>query len=231
MSDCCQSATSVFRGVPPRGLTPRRRAGRRNHPVGDRVEHLTSALAQLVWESGARRARRARIRPSAAARVVRVDRGHATLRAASGELRVVTNMPIAVGDGSSPTTRAGWQACSSAIAARAPHARRLRSSPVVAANVDIVVVANALDHAFSPRRLERFLLVAWESGAAPLVVLTKAEPTPTSPRAVAEARLGPRRTRTGAQRPHRAGRRRVRARLAGSTAVLLGRRGRARARS
>ena len=61
------------------------------------------------------------------------------------------------------------------------------SSPVVAANVDIVVVANALDHPFSPRRLERFLLVAWESGAAPLVVLTKADAYPDLPAAVAEA--------------------------------------------
>jgi ribosome biogenesis GTPase len=61
------------------------------------------------------------------------------------------------------------------------------SSPVVAANVDIVVVANALDHPFSARSLERFLLVAWESGATPLVVLTKADACADVSGAMAEA--------------------------------------------
>ncbi len=44
---------------------------------------------------------------------------------------------------------------------------------VVAANVDIVFVVMALDQDFSLRRLERYLLLARESGAAPVVLLTK----------------------------------------------------------
>ena len=77
-----------------------------------------------------------------------------------------------------------------------------------------------------PRRLERFLLVAWESGAAPLVVLTKADACPDLPAALEEAEaaaLGAPvlalSVRTGL------GLDELRARLAGSTAVLLGRSG------
>ena len=44
---------------------------------------------------------------------------------------------------------------------------------VVAANVDVVCLVMALDADFSIRRLERYLLLARESGAAPVVVLTK----------------------------------------------------------
>ena len=46
---------------------------------------------------------------------------------------------------------------------------------VVAANVDTVFLCMALDRDFNLRRLERYLSIAWESGAAPVVVLTKAD--------------------------------------------------------
>jgi ribosome biogenesis GTPase len=46
---------------------------------------------------------------------------------------------------------------------------------VVAANIDTVFIVVGLDHNFNSRRLERYLLVAWESGAAPVIVLNKAD--------------------------------------------------------
>jgi ribosome biogenesis GTPase len=46
---------------------------------------------------------------------------------------------------------------------------------VVAANVDTVFLVGGLDHNFNPRRLERYLLVARESGASPVIVLNKAD--------------------------------------------------------
>jgi ribosome biogenesis GTPase len=46
---------------------------------------------------------------------------------------------------------------------------------VVAANVDSVFLVAGLDGDFSPRRLERALVLAWESGARPVVVLNKAD--------------------------------------------------------
>ena len=44
---------------------------------------------------------------------------------------------------------------------------------VVAANVNVVFVVTSLDADFSVRRIERYLLLARESGAAPVVLLTK----------------------------------------------------------
>jgi ribosome biogenesis GTPase / thiamine phosphate phosphatase len=46
---------------------------------------------------------------------------------------------------------------------------------VLAANVDVVVVLSSLESEPNLRRLERYLSVAWESGARPLVAFTKAD--------------------------------------------------------
>lgn len=52
-------------------------------------------------------------------------------------------------------------------------AGQITDEQIVAANVDVIFVVMALDPDFSPRRLERYLLLARESGAAPVVLLTK----------------------------------------------------------
>jgi ribosome biogenesis GTPase / thiamine phosphate phosphatase len=44
---------------------------------------------------------------------------------------------------------------------------------VLVANVDTVLLVSGLDADFNPRRLERYLTAAWDSGADPVVVLTK----------------------------------------------------------
>lgn len=46
-------------------------------------------------------------------------------------------------------------------------------SQAVAANIDTIFLCMGLDENFNIRRLERYLSIAWESGAAPVVVLTK----------------------------------------------------------
>jgi ribosome biogenesis GTPase len=46
---------------------------------------------------------------------------------------------------------------------------------VVAANVDVVFLVAGLDGDLKVRRLERYLTLGWESGAEPVVVLTKAD--------------------------------------------------------
>lgn len=46
---------------------------------------------------------------------------------------------------------------------------------VLAANIDTVFLVNSLNQDFNPRRLERYLALAWESGARPVVLLTKAD--------------------------------------------------------
>ncbi|MBN1895201.1 ribosome small subunit-dependent GTPase A [bacterium] len=46
---------------------------------------------------------------------------------------------------------------------------------VVAANMDFVFIISGLDRDFNPRRIERYLSLAWESGALPVVLLNKAD--------------------------------------------------------
>lgn len=50
-----------------------------------------------------------------------------------------------------------------------------QSEQVVAANIDIVFLCMSLNRDFNLRRLERYLSTAWESGAVPVIVLTKAD--------------------------------------------------------
>jgi len=54
-------------------------------------------------------------------------------------------------------------------------AGRAHAAQVVAANMDLVLVATALDGDLNLRRLERYLAIAWDSGASPAVVLTKCD--------------------------------------------------------
>jgi ribosome biogenesis GTPase len=44
---------------------------------------------------------------------------------------------------------------------------------ILVANVDTVLLVSGLDEDFNPRRLERYLVAAWDSGANPVIVLTK----------------------------------------------------------
>jgi ribosome biogenesis GTPase / thiamine phosphate phosphatase len=61
---------------------------------------------------------------------------------------------------------------------------RRTAEQVVAANVDTVFLVAALGLDLNPRRLERYLVAAWESGAQPAVVLTKADLEPEHAAAV-----------------------------------------------
>jgi len=46
---------------------------------------------------------------------------------------------------------------------------------IVAANIDTVFLVSGLDGDFNPRRIERYLVVALDSGATPVIVLNKAD--------------------------------------------------------
>jgi ribosome biogenesis GTPase len=46
---------------------------------------------------------------------------------------------------------------------------------VIAANIDVVFIVTSMNADLNPRRLERFLAAAWQSGAHPVLVLTKAD--------------------------------------------------------
>ncbi|MCZ2815833.1 ribosome small subunit-dependent GTPase A [Modestobacter sp. VKM Ac-2984] len=126
------------------------------------------------------------------ARVARVDRGLLTVLTAGGERRVScagglhAETAPAVGDW---VTLRGEQAVR-LLPRRTAFVRtaagRGSAPQVVAANVDVVFVVDALGAAARLRRIERYLAVAWASGATPIVVLTKADLCPDVPAAVAE---------------------------------------------
>ena len=59
---------------------------------------------------------------------------------------------------------------------------------VIAANIDTVVIVAALTHDLNLRRLERYLTLAWSSGAAPVVLLNKADLCDDLPGRIAEVR-------------------------------------------
>lgn len=46
---------------------------------------------------------------------------------------------------------------------------------IVAANIDTIFLVTGLDDNYNVRRIERYLTLAWESGASPVVVLSKAD--------------------------------------------------------
>jgi ribosome biogenesis GTPase len=62
---------------------------------------------------------------------------------------------------------------------RSRFVRRAAGQPteaqVVAANVDVVFLVSGLDQDFNLRRIERYLLTAWDGGAQPVIVLNKAD--------------------------------------------------------
>ena len=128
------------------------------------------------------------------ARVVAEERGqfllndgsethHATV---SGRFRYESGgNPLAfptVGDWVAATTAVGGGTATihgllprrSAIVRRAP-ADHGSGAQAIAANVDIVFIVTSLNAELNLRRLERYLAVAWESGALPVVILSKAD--------------------------------------------------------
>ena len=135
-------------------------------------------------------------------RVVAEDRGSYVVQTRGGERRAsVTgryrfeagNDPAAypaVGDWVAVEARADGASVHALLPRRTSvvrHAPGLRSvAQVVAANVDVVFVVASLNHDLNLRRLERYIAFAWESGAEPVVVLSKADLSDDLDGAVAE---------------------------------------------
>jgi ribosome biogenesis GTPase / thiamine phosphate phosphatase len=57
----------------------------------------------------------------------------------------------------------------------ASNQQRLTHGQTLAANVDVAFVVTSLGPDLEPRRIERYLVTIWESGATPEIVLTKAD--------------------------------------------------------
>jgi ribosome biogenesis GTPase len=155
-----------------------RRAGRRRpsplertvpadplHPYGwdDRLEGLFLAHAGDGAEP---------------ARVTTVHRGECDVVTRAGLARVTSPPGVGTGD---------WVAIVGdrleVVLPRWSELTRQRSEDadqrqVIAANIDVVLITVPLDREVNLNRIERELVVGWESGAVPAVVLTKADVHP-----------------------------------------------------
>ncbi len=112
------------------------------------------------------------------ARVTRIDRGFALVCSPLGDVRVPTTPvdDLAVGD----FVALGPTGDVAAVLERAGTVSRLvghrrDTVQVVAANVDLVLVVRPLDLSSSPQRIQSLLTLAYDSGAMPVIVLTKAD--------------------------------------------------------
>ena len=136
-----------------------------------------STLSRYGWDDAWEQLALAQDRAgSVPGRVARVDRGRVDVLTDRGALRARCPVPPAVGD---------WVLVDpgdlSRVVAVLPRRTALTRATVsgrsegqvLAANVDTVLVTVALEAASRAGRVERLLALAWESGATPVVVLTK----------------------------------------------------------
>lgn len=104
--------------------------------------------------------------------------GRETAAEPSGTLRAYGALPV-VGDWVWVRPAAEFSLIEEVEARRTAFIRRAagrtHASQCVAANIDVGFVVSGLDGDFNLRRLERYLVLAWESGARPVVVLNKAD--------------------------------------------------------
>ncbi len=132
------------------------------------------------------------------ARVAAADRGRLELMGADGGLtaEVAGRLHHDAAQGDLPVV-GDWVAVEPATATvQAVLERRTvlrRAAPtgglqVLAANVDVVLVVSSLNRDLDPRRLERFVAVAADGGAQPVVVLTKADLLADPSHALAQVR-------------------------------------------
>ncbi|MGO4463023.1 ribosome small subunit-dependent GTPase A [Streptomyces sp. M-16] len=127
-------------------------------------------------------------------RVVRVDRGQCDVMTADGVVRADTAFVtphdpmrvICTGDWAAVEATGNPRYVKAYLPRRTAFVRSTSSQrsegQILAANVDYAIIAVSLAGELDLGRIERFLALAWESGAQPLVVLTKADlvPDPTA---------------------------------------------------
>ena len=147
---------------------------------------------RLGWNAALAEAWTALGRPGVPARVARVDRGWSTLwrsvdpDAARPRVRNIT-ADVAVGDwvvaSDDGETVAHVLERQSAFVRRASFEGDRFEADTLAANIDVVFLVHAFGTPPNQRRLERELVLAFDSGATPVVLLTKADavddPEPT----------------------------------------------------
>jgi ribosome biogenesis GTPase len=98
------------------------------------------------------------------------------------ETRPVTGDWIAL-ESEPPTVRATL-ARRTQVVRKAPGEETI--SQVLGSNIDTIFIVAGLDRDFNPRRIERFLVIAFDSGAQPIIVLNKSDLCPDAAERLAE---------------------------------------------
>jgi ribosome biogenesis GTPase / thiamine phosphate phosphatase len=144
----------------------------------------TPSLVELGWDDGWAQALAESPDPSLSpGRVTRIDRGAFTVFTAEGSKRVGADRDqiVAVGDWvtlADEMAATGLCRLAAVLPRRCTFRRAKEASSVeqvVAANIDTVLLTDAVDGFLTTRHLERYLALAWQSGVTPVVVITKAD--------------------------------------------------------
>lgn len=149
------------------------------------LNHLGwSPLRDEEWASGG-----AAYRDLLPGRIVSVAGEYCFTATESGELLCSLAGKLTAGAGSPPVTgdwvvirpHEGREAgvieallSRSSLVRRLSPGRKTELQPL-AANVDLVFIVTGSDDEFNPRRIERFLTIAWDSGALPVILLNKCD--------------------------------------------------------
>ena len=145
------------------------------------------ALRALGFTNDDARAVRDDERGCVVGRVARLDRGWSTVvaslaaaRDGDGALRV-RNVGVDVAVGDWVVVSADAERVARVLPRRSEFVRRASSAGAgaerhaLAANIDVVLLVHAADQPANPRRAERELVLAFDSGARPVLVLTKSD--------------------------------------------------------
>ena len=139
-----------------------------------------SPAAELGWTSHFEDVWTALGRPGRPGRAIRLDRGWTTV------LQSIGTEPIRVRNIGADVAVGDWVVPSideekvdkvlerqSAFVRRASHEGNRAEAHTLAANIDVVFLVHGLNSPPNQRRLERELVLAFDSGARPVVVLSK----------------------------------------------------------
>jgi ribosome biogenesis GTPase len=126
------------------------------------------------------------------ARVIEAQRGMVRLITRQGEIRAEIAGRLMIADNDQAPAVGDWVAVhipeggaspvmQQVLARRGKISRKLAGrqarEQVLAANLDTVFMVTSCNEDFSPRRIERYLTMIWESGARPVVILNKSDLT------------------------------------------------------
>ena len=141
-----------------------------------------TGLAEVGWSPRVEALRASSDTAGELGRVTRVDSESCLVATVDGELVVASRPLPAVGDWVLLDRRdeGGTDAAVVEVLPRWSELARGRGSAgldrqVLAVNIDLVLVVVGLDRGVRGRRLEREILLAWDSGAVPAIVLTKSD--------------------------------------------------------